>query len=313
MTDYGHDLLFGAFITPTAHPVRQAVELALVADRSGLDLVTFQDHPYQPRFYDTWTLLSYVASLTSGVHVSGNVLNLPLRQPTVLARSAASLDLLSGGRFALGIGAGGFWDAIEAMGGRRLSPGQSVGALEEAIKVIRAIWDTSAGGGVHINGDYYQVNGAKRGPAPAHDIPIWVGAYKPKMLELTGRTADGWLPSLGYLPGGFADITEANKRIDDAAQVAGRDPAQIRRLVNVGGEFGAASRGPFNRPPEQWAEELAELALDYGMSGLILAADDAYSIELFASEVGPPARQLVADERRRRGAATLGSSGVIRG
>jgi alkanesulfonate monooxygenase SsuD/methylene tetrahydromethanopterin reductase-like flavin-dependent oxidoreductase (luciferase family) len=211
---------------------------------------------------------------------------------------------LSGGRFALGIGAGGFWDAIEAMGGRRLSPAEGVGALEEAIKIIRAIWDTSAGGGVRINGGYYQVNGAKRGPAPAHDIPIWVGAYKPKMLELTGRTADGWLPTLGYLPGGFADINEANKRIDDASLAAGRDPAQVRRLVNIGGEFGAASRGPFNGPPEQWAEELAELALDYGMSGLILAADDAYSIELFASEVGPATRQLVADERRRRMTAT---------
>ncbi|HEX6336405.1 MAG TPA: LLM class flavin-dependent oxidoreductase [Jiangellaceae bacterium] len=304
MTDYGHDLLFGAFITPTAHPVRQAVDLALVADRSGLDLVTFQDHPYQPRFYDTWTLLSYVASQTSNVHVSGNVLNLPLRQPAVLARSAASLDLLSGGRFAFGIGAGGFWDAIEAMGGRRLSPGQGVKALDEAIQIIRQIWDTESPGGVRVDGTYYRVSGAKRGPAPAHDIPIWVGAYKPKMLELTGRAADGWLPSLAYLPGGFADITEANKRIDDAALRAGRDPALVRRLVNIGGQFAAASHGPFNGPPGQWAEELAELALDYGTTGLILAADDAYSIELFASEVGPAARQLVTDERRRRGTAT---------
>ncbi|TMR88080.1 LLM class flavin-dependent oxidoreductase, partial [Nonomuraea basaltis] len=108
MTDYGHDLRFGTFITPTAYPVRQAVDLAVAADRAGLDLVTFQDHPYQPRFHDTWTLLSYVASQTTKVHVSGNVLNLPLRQPAVLARAAASLDLLSGGRFELGIGAGGF-------------------------------------------------------------------------------------------------------------------------------------------------------------------------------------------------------------
>ena len=242
MTDYGHDLLFGAFITPTAHPVRQATDLAVVADRAGLDLVTFQDHPYQPRFYDTWTLLSYVASRTTRVHVSGNVLNLPLRQPAVLARSAASLDLLSGGRFALGIGAGGFWDAIEAMGGRRLTAGQAVDALDEAIEIIRQIWDVDAPGGVRVNGTYYQVSGAQRGPAPAHDIPIWVGAYKPRMLELTGRTADGWLPSLAYLPGGFADITEANKRIDDAAMAAGREPAQIHRLINIGGQFSTMTR-----------------------------------------------------------------------
>ena len=129
MADYGHDLLFGTFITPAADPAMHAVDLAMVADRADLDLVTFQDHPYQPAFHDTWTLLSYVASRTKDIHVSGNVLNLPLRQPAVLARSAASLDLLSGGRFELGIGAGGFWDTIEAMGGRRLTPGQSIDAL----------------------------------------------------------------------------------------------------------------------------------------------------------------------------------------
>ncbi len=298
MTDYGHDLLFGTFITPTAHPPRHAVDLAVVADRAGLDLVTFQDHPYQSRFYDTWTLLSYVAARTDRVHVSGNVLNLPLRQPAVLARSAASLDRLSGGRVALGIGAGGFWDAIAAMGGRRLSPGQSVRALEEAIQIIRQIWDVDAPGGVRVDGEHYQVRGAKRGPVPAHDIPIWVGAYKPRMLELVGRAADGWLPSMGYLPGGVADLAEGNKRIDEAAVAAGRDPAQIRRLVNIGGQFSSVGRGPFYGPPEQWAEELAELAVDYGTTGFILTGDDATATEIFASEVAPATRQLVAAERR---------------
>src|SRR5258708_37968517 len=123
MRDYGQNLLLGTFITPVAQPAMHAVELAMVSDRAGLDLVTFQDHPYQPTFHDTWTLLSYVASLTKQIHVSGNVLNLPLRQPAVMARSAASLDLLSGGRFELGIGAGGFLNAIEAVGGRPLEAG----------------------------------------------------------------------------------------------------------------------------------------------------------------------------------------------
>src|SRR5690606_5441075 len=133
---------------------------------------TFQDHPYQPSFLDTWTLLSYVASRTERIHVAGNVLNLPLRPPAVLARAAASLDILSGGRVALGLGAGGFQDAIAAMGGRRLSPGESVAALDEAIAVIRAIWDTGERGGVRVEGEHYRVVGAKRGPTPAHDIPI---------------------------------------------------------------------------------------------------------------------------------------------
>src|SRR5262249_17293500 len=106
MTDYGQDLLFGSFITPINKPATHAVDLALLAERAGLDLVTFQDHPYQPAFHDTWTLLSYVAAQTSRIRLSGNVLNLPLRPPAVMARSAARLDLLSGGRFELGLGGG---------------------------------------------------------------------------------------------------------------------------------------------------------------------------------------------------------------
>ncbi|HEV2662031.1 MAG TPA: LLM class flavin-dependent oxidoreductase, partial [Ktedonobacteraceae bacterium] len=300
MTDYMHNLLFGTFITPLVQPVMHAVDLALVADRAGLDLVTFQDHPYQPTFHDTWTLLSYVASRTRQIHVSGNVLNLPLRPPAVIARSAASLDLLSGGRFELGIGAGAFWDAIEAMGGRRLAPGQSIAALEEAIQIIREIWATDKPGGVRINGTYYQVKGTKRGPRPAHDIGIWVGAYKPQILKLTGRVADGWLPSLAYLPGGLADLEEMNKHIDEGATSAGRDPSQVRRLLNISGQFARSGRSLLNGPPPQWAEELAEITLTYGITGFILAADDAPSIELFAAEVAPATRELVAAGRARR-------------
>ena len=303
MTDYGHELLFGTFITPVAQPARQAVELAMVADRAGLDLATFQDHPYQPAFHDTWTLLAYVASRTKQIHVSPNVLNLPLRQPAVLARSAASLDRLSGGRFELGIGAGAFWDGIEAMGGQRLTPGQSIDALEEAIRIIREIWATGEPGGVRVNGTYYQIKGAKRGPAPAHDIGIWVGAYKPRILRLTGRLADGWLPSLGYLRGGVADLAELNKYIDEGAASAGRDPSKVRRLLNISGQFARSSRSLLNGPPQQWAEQLAELTLDYGVTGFILAADDAPSIERFAAEVAPATRELVAAERARRSAS----------
>ena len=194
MPDYGHDLTFGAFITPSAKDADLTVALAAFAEQVGFDLVTFQDHPYLPTFLDTWTLLSYVAARTERVTLSPNVLNLPLRQPAVMARSAASLDLLTGGRIELGLGAGAFWDGIEANGGRRLSPGQAVDALEEAIRVIREIWVDDEPGGVRVEGDYYRVVGAKRGPAPAHDVGIWLGAYKPRMLALVGRAADGWLP-----------------------------------------------------------------------------------------------------------------------
>jgi alkanesulfonate monooxygenase SsuD/methylene tetrahydromethanopterin reductase-like flavin-dependent oxidoreductase (luciferase family) len=173
MPDYGHKLAFGTFLTPQSQRPHDVVALAPLSEQVGLDLATFQDHAYQPAFLDTWTLLSWVAAQT---RVAGNVLNLPLRPPAVLARAAASLDLLSGGRFELGLGAGGFWDAIVAMGGPRRSPGEAVQALSEAIDVIRAVWDTSERRGVRVASQHYRVWGAKRGPEPAHDIPIWVGA-----------------------------------------------------------------------------------------------------------------------------------------
>ncbi|WP_017606484.1 LLM class flavin-dependent oxidoreductase, partial [Nocardiopsis alkaliphila] len=199
MTDYGHRLEFGTFITPTAQDPERAVGLAELTETAGLDLASFQDHPYNPDFLDTWTLLSWVAARTERLRVAGNVLNLPLRPPAVLARSAASLDLLSKGRFELGLGAGAFWDGIHGMGGGRRTPGQAVDALSEAIDIIRATWDTDERGGVRANGEHYSVHGMRRGPAPRHDVDIWLGAYKPRMLRLVGAKADGWLPSLGYL------------------------------------------------------------------------------------------------------------------
>ncbi len=299
-TDYGHDLMFGAFITPSAHDPQRTVELAVTADRAGLDLVTFQDHPYQPAFLDTWTLLTYVAARTDRVRLSGNVLNLPLRPPTVLARAAASLDLLSGGRLELGLGAGGFADAIAAMGGRRLSPAESVRALREGIEVIRELWDTETRGGVRFDGEFYQVAGAKRGPSPAHDIGIWVGAYKPRMLELTGQVGDGWLPSVDYLPRGVDSLPELNARIDEAATGAGRSPSDVRRFLNfmnVG--FAETDQGLLHGPVSQWVDQAADLVLTNGITGFIFGGDDPGFMERLGAEVAPAVRERVAAERRR--------------
>src|ERR1700742_3046985 len=197
MPDYGHQLRFATFLSPAYSPAHRPVELAQLSERLGFDFVTFQDHPYKADFHDTSTLLSWVAARTERIGLSGNVLNLPLRQPpAVLARAAASLDLLSGGRTSLGLGAGFYWDAVQAIGGRRLTPLQGVAALEEAIDIIRGVWDADGPGGVELGGEFYSVHGAERGPAPAHQIPIWLGAHKPKMQDLVGRKADGWLPSL---------------------------------------------------------------------------------------------------------------------
>jgi hypothetical protein len=296
MTDYGHDVLFGSFVTPMSEQPQMAVVLAQASEQLGLDLVTFQDHPYLPNFLDTWSLIAYVLARTSRISVAPNVANLPLRPPAVLARSAASLDLLSDGRVELGLGAGAFWDGIAAMGGERLSPKQSVRALGEAIEIIRGIWDDDATRALKVEGEHYQVNGAKRGPRPAHDIAIWLGAYKPAMLALTGRSADGWLPSLGYIKP--EEISNANAIIDDAAIAAGRSPRAIRRMLNVTGEFSSISSGFLRGPSSQWVEQLGELALVDGVSAFILGTDDVETLELFAEEVAPALRELIAGERQ---------------
>ena len=284
--DYGQRLEFGAFITPSAADPMAPVALAQVAEASGLDLATFQDHPYQPAFLDAWTLMSFVAARTERIKIAPNVLNVPLRQPAVTAVAAASLDLLSAGRLELGLGAGGFWDAIESMGTPRLTPAESVVALEEAIDVIRGKWDTSERGGLFTEGEFHRLRGAKRGPRPAHDIPILVGALKPRMLRLVGRKADGWLPSLAYLKPG--DLARANAIIDEAAEGVGRDPREIRRMVNIGA-------GPSGSAP--WAEELAELTITHGVSTFIAMGDDPNLLADFGQEIAPAVRELVAAER----------------
>ncbi|MEN1976172.1 LLM class flavin-dependent oxidoreductase [Cellulomonas sp. P4] len=307
MTDYGHDLLFGSFITPTNADPDRVVGLAQLSEQVGLDLATFQDHPYQPSFLDTWTLLSWVAARTTTIRLAPNVANLPLRPPAVLARAVASLDLLSGGRVELGLGAGGFWDAIEAMGGRRLTPGQGVDALREAVAVVRALWDTGDRSRVDLPGEYWSAVGARRGPAPAHPVGIWVGAYKPRMLRLTGEVADGWLPSLAYLSS-LQDLDDGNARIDEAALAAGREPAAVRRLLNVGGRLTPQPTGELLvGPPRQWVEELAALAIEHGVSAFVVAGDDPTLLATVGQEIAPAVRELVAAERAQAPAPGVGA------
>jgi len=274
MNIYGHPLRFGVFLTPAVADPHSVVDLAVYSEiQAGLDLVTFQDHPYQPAFADTWTLLSWVAARTTRVHISGAVLSLPFRPAPVLAKAAATLDRLSGGRVELGIGPGAFWDAIETLGVRRLAPPESVTALEQAIGVIRGIWNTDQTGVLHAGGEFVRVNGAKRGPAPAHRIPIVLGAYKPRMLKLTGALADGWIPSLGYLQPG--DLERGILQIDAAARAVGRDPAAIVRSLIV--------------PPGLSAGDLAGFARA-GISTFILASDDRRAIDEW-SEASAQLRQ----------------------
>ena len=246
MPDLGHELMFGVSLPNPASQAATVVRLAQLSEQRGLDLIGVQDHPYNPDLLDTWTLLAHLAAATELITLLPDVACVPLRTPAVLARAAASLDLLSDGRVELGVGAGYFLDSIAGFGGPTLTRGESVEALEEAIAVIRAIW--TADEPITLPGKFHHLEQAAPGPAPAHPIGIWVGAYEPRMLSLTSRLADGWIPSQAYA--NPDDTARLNKRLDVLAIDAGRQPADILRLYNVSGRFAATGRGFLDGPSD---------------------------------------------------------------
>jgi alkanesulfonate monooxygenase SsuD/methylene tetrahydromethanopterin reductase-like flavin-dependent oxidoreductase (luciferase family) len=293
-----HSPVAGLSVVPYADSLDRIRELVQVADEGGLELIGIQDHPYQARFVDTLALIATLLASTRRISFFTDVANLPLRPPAVLAKAAASLDVLSNGRFELGLGAGGVQDQIAGMGGPRRDPAESVDALEEAIEVIRLMW--SAERVVSFDGRHYRLADAHPGPRPAHPIGIWLGAFKPRMQRLAGRKADGWIPSLGPLSA--EELRAGNKRIDAAAAGAGRDPRDVRRVLNVQGVIGESRTPPPGRlpvgyiqmgeplagPPEWWAETLASFA-DDGFDTVVFWPVDPTpaQVELFAGEVVP--------------------------
>jgi alkanesulfonate monooxygenase SsuD/methylene tetrahydromethanopterin reductase-like flavin-dependent oxidoreductase (luciferase family) len=301
--DYGHPLEFAYFLTPDAGDAPAVLETARLADSLGYDLLGVQDHPYQPRHLDTQSLLAAILAQTESVRVFAAVGNLPLRPPAGLAKSAATLDLLSGGRFELGIGAGGYLEAAHAMGAPTRTPGESLVALEEAIAIMRAMWSGERRG-LRFDGSHYQLSGVHPGPVPAHPIEIWIGANRPRALALTGRVADGWVsPLMNYKPP--REAADGNRAIDRAARAAGRNPRDIRRIFLIPGAFTSVPQTPASDidqaivgPPEQWVETLTHFATDLGFSTFVLAAPpDPEALSIFIEDVAPKVQERVAERR----------------
>lgn len=292
MPDHGRDLQFGWFLVPNAaDPV---LEQAQRIERLGYDLVGIQDHPYQRRFLDTWSLMAAITAVTDRITVFPDVANLPLRPPAVMAKAAASIDVLGNGRFELGLGAGGFWDAITGYGGPRRSPGEALGALEEAVEVIRLVW--SGDRGLRFDGDHYHLGGVHSGPVPVHDMGIWLGVYGPRALRLAGTVADGWVPSLRD---DLDELPDRVARLDAAAEEAGRDPGVLRRILNVHGNItDGASEGLLRGPVDQWVDQLTELAVELGFDSFVVWSDGNGDMEPFIEEVAPAVREQVAAGRR---------------
>lgn len=295
--------LFGISIIPSAKNAQLIFKLAQLADSTGLDFVTIQDHPYNPGFLDTWTLLISLGSTTQRVRVLPNVLNLPLRPPAMLAKEAATLDILTNGRVELGLGAGAFWEGIVSYGGPQRTPGEAVGAVEEAIQIMRTLWTPVAPGQTaRFAGQYYQLNDAQPGPAPVHPIGIWIGANRPRMLQVTGRMADGWIVSASYVPP--ENIPSLQAIIDDAAQTAGRPATAIRRAYNLAGTILqpgmpmtiARRKGIIAGSVNHWADELARYYRELRMDTFILwpIGDEEAQVRLFAEEVVPAFQSIIS-------------------
>lgn len=210
------------------------------AEALGFDFVCVSDHLHgtHPTF-ETWTVLAWVAAHTDRVQLVPNVLGLPYRAPAVLAKMAESLHRLSGGRLVLGLGAGGMDAEFTAFGLDVRSAGEKVEALDDALDILHGLWRDPA---FTYEGRQLRVAGAEVEPKPETPIPVWIGANGPRVLALTGRKADGWLPSMAFAPPEV--IPERRDIILEAASTAGRDPAALTFTYNVSVSVGARREDP---------------------------------------------------------------------
>jgi alkanesulfonate monooxygenase SsuD/methylene tetrahydromethanopterin reductase-like flavin-dependent oxidoreductase (luciferase family) len=298
-----HKVLFGLGLESGVDQVSEMLGHAHLADDGGLDLVSISDHPYFAERVDAYAALGFVLGATRNIAGAVIMTNLLSRPAPILARTVTGLSTISGGRVVLGIGAGGLWEEIVALGVPRLSPAARIRAAEEAIMVVRAL----SGGGdpVTFDGEFYQVTELTPAAVPAP--PIWIGALGPKNLAVAGRRADGWIP--GHLADWrSALVAESRPIVDEAAASVGRDPADVDTIYNVSGRL---TRDPLPRTRDddgrwigggatQWVEELTFAVLEYDAAAFIylVAPGDSISdatLNLWAHEVVPAVREAIAE------------------
>jgi alkanesulfonate monooxygenase SsuD/methylene tetrahydromethanopterin reductase-like flavin-dependent oxidoreductase (luciferase family) len=309
------DPVFGVSITPYSNYADGILKIARTADEFGLDIIGIQDHPYNGSFFDTWTLISALAASTRKIRYFPDVSDLPMRQPAILAKSVATLDILTKGRIELGLGAGGFWDAIQSWGGARRTPSEAVAAYEEALQVIRLIWNYGKGRArVSFPGKYYKLENAQAGPSPYHQISIWTGAFGPRMMEVIGRLSDGWVSPLSTYTS--SDETKVRQRqIDESAKKNGRSPGSIRRIAQLVGvidepELSAKSekkpffiheKSPFVGSVSHWVDWLVSSYKDLGLDTFIfwpsVEGEEESQVRIFAEQVVPRVRESLKGSR----------------
>ncbi|WP_181783090.1 LLM class flavin-dependent oxidoreductase [Pseudonocardia pini] len=293
---------FGVFLSPAAQGLEELEEQVRAAEESGFDYVSVQDHPYVPDFLDTLTLITHLAARTTRIRFMTNVANLPLRPAPMLAKTAASIDVLSGGRFDLGLGGGRAWKEIAGLGGPHWSPGDTVEAVGDAIDTLRTMW--RPGRTATVTGGRYPLRDVDTGPAPAHPIGIWLGAGGPRMLDLLGHKADGWIAPMRS---DHSSRVAGQDRIDAAARAAGREPRDIERVMQIVGVLDPSAAPlpgtddvPATFAVRATAEDWARLVTDavtaqrFDAVNLIPQVGDPEQLRRFAAEVIPRVREAAA-------------------
>jgi probable F420-dependent oxidoreductase len=293
------ETLIGLNVSPSTGPGSDPLAEARRAEDLGFDFVSTNDHLHgaDPR-HETWTLLSWIAAQTSRIRVLPRVLAVPYRQPAVVAKMAETLERLSNGRLILGLGGGYSDEEFRAFGLGVPSPRDKVDGLGEAIRIIRGLWSEP---GFTYAGRLYRTEGAELEPKPDRRIPIWLGTYGPRALAVTGRLADGWIPTLELAPP--ERVTAMRDRVLRAAEEAGRDPEDITAVYNIDVRVDERADEPasvVSGPPEAVAERLRGF-LDLGFTSMNLCpvgpAQDEQA-ERLAHDVIPAVRAAAADGGR---------------
>jgi probable F420-dependent oxidoreductase len=252
-------LLIGLGVASAPGPGIDPVAEAIAAERHGFDFVSTFDHLHgEAPTYEPWTLLTTIAARTARMRVATRVLAIPYRNVAVLAKMSETLDRLSGGRLILGLGAGYVDDEFTAFGLGTQSLRDRVAGMAEAIDVLRGVW---TGDPFTYEGTVHRVAGARIAPKPEHPIPIWLGTYGPRALAITGRLADGWIPSFGFAPPG--KVVAMRDRVLAAAEAAGRDPTAITAVYNLQvrvDDGDGRTAGVVSGSPEAIADELLGFA-----------------------------------------------------
>jgi probable F420-dependent oxidoreductase len=283
---------FGVSIVPSASGRSDPVAEARRAEDLGLDHVSIWDHPNGDRpSFETWTLLTWIAARTERIGLATDVLGLPFRLPALTAKMAETLDRLSGGRVILGLGAGGSDRETAGLGAPARTPLEKVEALEEGLEVIRGVWNRSP---FSFEGRHYRADAAMIEPKPERPIPIWLGTYGAMALDLTGRRADGWIPSMPYLPPRAA--RSRMELVRASAARAGRDPDALDYAYNLGVRIGGPPPDDPERQvagePEEVVERLLELTdIGFTVLNLWLGGRREEQLERFGTHVLPALRE----------------------